>query len=85
MSTYPNARLFYNDWRGPGIWTSGLIAAREATNPIMASVSPYFGSTGHLTKPMTAVTTLIGLQSSIGTYNGSPAPVFDTNDPPYVI
>ena len=86
MSVYPNALLFYNDWRGPGIWTPELIAAREATNPAMASVSQYFGSTGHTTKPMPGVTTLVGCQSSLSTYNGAPGSiVFDANDPPYVI
>ena len=85
MSVYPNARLFYQDWRGPTVWTGGIIAEREAMNPLMCSVSPYFGSTGHLTKPMAAVTTLIGFQSSIQTYNGVPTAVFDSNDPPYVM
>ena len=86
MSVYPNARLFFNDWRGPTVWTPSLIAARTAMNPAMASVSMYFGSTGHTTKPMPGVTTLVGCQSSVPTYNGQPgAIVFDTNDPPYVI
>lgn len=61
---YPNAKLAIVDWRGPGNWTSPQRARAAAL--VSCSVS-------WTEKPITGVTTVIGVQTGLELFNGVPA------------